>query len=43
MHVNLGDTADTFVWMLTSSGVFTVKSKYDDFMNDHARYLCTYL
>ena len=43
MNVHLGDTPVMFVWRLTSSGVFTVKSMYEDLMNEHARFLRTYL
>jgi hypothetical protein len=35
MDINLSMQPDTFVWKLTTSGKFTVKSFHLDFMNDH--------
>jgi hypothetical protein len=43
MTVNLVDEQDKFVWKLTTSGVFSVKSMYEDLMNDHTPYLRKYL
>ena len=43
MDVQLQDMPDTFVWGLTTLGGFTVKSMYEDLMNDHTRYLRKYL
>jgi hypothetical protein len=39
MDVNLTTQQDVFVWKLTTSKLFTVKSLYLDFMNDHAKFL----
>jgi hypothetical protein len=36
MTVNLGDEPDNFVWNLTTSGIFTVKSVNEDLMNNHS-------
>jgi hypothetical protein len=35
MEINLNENQDRFVWALTSSGKFTVKSMYGDMMNGH--------
>ena len=43
MDIRLTDREDTFVWKLTTNGVFTVKSMYEDLMNGHTRFLCKYL
>jgi hypothetical protein len=43
MEVNLTDDSDSFIWHLTESGVFSVKSFYTDLMNGHTRFLHTYL
>jgi hypothetical protein len=43
MYVTLGDQTDSFVWNLTTSGLFTVKSMYGDLMNDHTPFLRKYL
>jgi hypothetical protein len=43
MTVNLGDEPDNFVWNLTTSGIFTIKSMYEDLMNDHTPFLRKYL
>jgi hypothetical protein len=40
--VQLKDEPDRFHWHLTASGVFSVKSLYADFMNDHTKYLQKY-
>jgi hypothetical protein len=34
MHVKLTEEKDSFVWSLTSSGSFTVKSMYLDLLDD---------
>jgi hypothetical protein len=43
MEINLNDDQDKFIWGLTSSGKFTIKSMYGDMLNGHTRYLCKYL
>jgi hypothetical protein len=43
MNVYLTTQPDTFTWKLTTSGSFTVKSLYLDYMNDHTRFLRKYL
>lgn len=43
MMVNLSDEPDRFVWKLTTYGLFSVKSMYEDLMNDHTPYLRKYL
>jgi hypothetical protein len=43
MDINLSAQPDSFVWKLTTSGKFTVKSFYLDFMNDHRPFLRKYL
>jgi hypothetical protein len=43
ISVELSDEPDRFIWKLTDSGLFTVKSMYLDLMNDHIRYLRKYL
>ena len=43
MMVNLTDDSDRFVWKLTTTGLFTIKSMYEDLMNDHTPYLRKYL
>jgi hypothetical protein len=43
MMVILNNEDDRFVWKLTSNGVFTVKSMYEDLMSDHAPFLRKYL
>ena len=43
MDVSLSGTADEFVWDLTASGMFTVKSMYLDYMNDNTIYLRKYI
>jgi hypothetical protein len=40
--VNLSNEQDRFVWNLTDSGVFTVKSFYLDLINGHTRFLRNY-
>jgi hypothetical protein len=39
MDINLTPNNDKFIWILTSSGEFTVKSMYLDFLNGQTRYL----
>jgi hypothetical protein len=43
MGISLNKDQDKFVWGLTSSGKFTIKSMYGDMLNGHARYLHKYL
>ena len=43
MRVNLTVEPDKFQGSLSSSGVFSVKSMYADYMNDHTVYPCTYV
>jgi hypothetical protein len=43
MEVRLNDGADSFIWNLTRSGSFTVKSMYADLINGHTRFLRKYL
>jgi hypothetical protein len=43
MNVTLEDQTDSFVWNLTTNGLFTAKSMYEDLMNDHTPYLRKYL
>jgi hypothetical protein len=43
MSVQLSDEPDKFIWNLTTNGVFTVKSMYEDLMNGHTTFLCKYL
>ena len=43
MMVQLSDEQDKFVWNLTASGVFSIKSMYEDLMNDHTVFLRKYL
>ena len=43
MYINLTNTQDEFVWGLTSSGLFTVKSIYVDLLNRHTQYLRKYI
>jgi hypothetical protein len=35
MRVHLNEETDRFVWSLTTNGLFTVKSMYEDLMNNH--------
>jgi hypothetical protein len=35
MCVNLNDEPDSFKWNLTTIGIFSVKSMYVDYMNEH--------
>jgi hypothetical protein len=41
--INLTTESDNFVWKLTDSGLFSVKSMYSDLLNGHAIYLRRYL
>ena len=43
MDINFTNTQDQFVWGLTSSGLFTVKSMYLDLLNGHTKYLRKYI
>jgi hypothetical protein len=43
MTISLVNEQDKFVWNLTTSGIFTVKSMYEDLMNDHTPCLRKYL
>jgi hypothetical protein len=43
MQVQLSNEKDTFVWGLTRSGVYTVKSLYLDLLNDNIKYLKKYI
>jgi hypothetical protein len=41
--INLTTEPNKFIWKLTDSGFFSVKSFYMDLMNGHAIYVHTYL
>jgi hypothetical protein len=43
MHINLTSETDTFVWGLTKSGRYTVKSMYLDIINDDTKFLRRYI
>src|SRR4051812_32133728 len=43
MLVQLTDESDKFIWTLTESGLFSVKSMYLDLMNGHTRICRKYL
>jgi hypothetical protein len=43
MDIQLSGDQDSFVWNLTPSGVFSVKSMYLDYMNGHTVYLRKYI
>ena len=43
MMVQLNDELDRFVWNPTASGIFSVKSMYEDLMNVHTPFLRKYL
>jgi hypothetical protein len=43
MSVQLSDEPDKFIWNLTTNGVFTVKSMYEDLINGHTTFLRKYL
>jgi hypothetical protein len=42
MMAQLSDNPDKFVWKLTTSHIFTVKSMYLDLINGHTRFLRTF-
>jgi hypothetical protein len=41
--VQLNDEKDVFVWGLTNSGVFTVKSMYLDLLDDDTKFYKKYI
>src|SRR4051812_17028639 len=43
MAIELTNEQDIFVWKLTDSRIFMVKSMHSDLMNVHTRFLCKYL
>jgi hypothetical protein len=43
MQVQLSTEHDVFVWALSTSGSFSVKSMNLDYMNDHNKYLQKYI
>jgi hypothetical protein len=43
IEVHLTTDPDKFIWELTDSGVFSVKSMYNHYMNDYPRFLNKYL
>jgi hypothetical protein len=43
MSVQLSSDQDVFVWGLTASDAFSVKSMYLDYMNGHPKYLRKYI
>ena len=43
MQISLSDDSDNFKWKLTTTGTFTLKSLYVDFLNGHTRFLRKYL
>jgi hypothetical protein len=43
MSVHLTNETDKFIWNLTESGVYSVKSMYLDLMNGYTRFLRKYL
>jgi hypothetical protein len=43
LQVHLNDEKDMFVWGLTSSGIFSVKSMYLDLLDDDTKYLKKYI
>jgi hypothetical protein len=43
LSINLNDEEDKFVWKLSDSGSFSVKSMYTDLMNGHTVYLKKYI
>ena len=42
-QINLSDQSDKFIWGLTNSGLFSVKSLYLDLMNDNTVFLRKYI
>jgi hypothetical protein len=43
LQVHLNDEKDMFMWALTSSGIFSVKSVYLDLLDDDTKYLKKYI
>jgi hypothetical protein len=43
MFISLSDEKDALVWRLTTSGSFSVKSMYADYMNGHTIFLRKYI
>jgi hypothetical protein len=43
MNIQIFEEPDSFTWQLTPFGVFTVKSLYEEYMNEDTRYLQKYL
>jgi hypothetical protein len=43
MNIQLNDEPNRFKWHLTTTGLFTVKSMYADYMNGHTVFLKKYL
>jgi hypothetical protein len=43
ININLSDEPDSFKWNLTTTGIFSVKSMYADYMNGHTVFLKKYL
>jgi hypothetical protein len=43
MNVNLSDEPDSFKWNFTTTGIFSIKSMYADYMNGHTVFLKKYL
>jgi hypothetical protein len=43
MNVHLNEEKDNFIWGLTNSGQYTVKSLYLDLINDDTKYLKKYI
>jgi hypothetical protein len=43
MGLQLTDQIDTFKWALTTSGIFSVNSMYNDLINGHTVYLKNYI
>jgi hypothetical protein len=43
MHVQLSEENDSFIWSLTTSSSFTIKSKYLDLLDDGTKYLQKYV
>jgi hypothetical protein len=43
MNVHLNDEKDNFIWGLTNSAQYTVKSFYLDLINDDTKYLKKYI
>jgi hypothetical protein len=43
MHIQLNDEKDIFVWGLTTTSAFTVKSMYINMLDDDTKYLKKYI